>query len=123
KIRCIGSQPLHSPVMYESVKAGRIVEMKSKPTLADGTAGGIEPGSITFDICRDNVDEYSLVTEENIAESIRLVLKHHFMLIEGAAALSVASFLKYGHQFKNKTVVLIISGRKLTLEKLKKILI
>ena len=38
--------------MYESLQAGRILELESKPTLSDGTAGGVEPGAITFDLCR-----------------------------------------------------------------------
>ena len=47
--------------MAESAKAGRIVDMHSKPTLSDGTAGGIEAGAITFDICQNLVDGYVLV--------------------------------------------------------------
>lgn len=121
-IQCIGCQPEHSPVMVESVKAGRIVTMESKPTLSDGTAGGMEPGSITFDICRETVDDYIIVSEEEIADGIRVMVEHHYMLVEGAAALSVASFIQAKERFRDKTVVLIISGRKITLDKLKKIL-
>ena len=38
--------------MKKSIEAGKIIEMESKPTLSDGSAGGIEPGAITFDICK-----------------------------------------------------------------------
>jgi threonine dehydratase len=55
--RIVGALPLNSPVMAESVKAGRILELESLSTLSDGTAGGIEAGSITFDMCRDLVGE------------------------------------------------------------------
>ncbi len=120
--RCIGCQPENSPVMAESVKAGKIVAMESKPTLSDGTAGGMEPGSITFDICRETVDDYIIVSEEEIAAGIRVMVEHHYMLVEGAAALSVASFIQAKDRFRDKTVVLVISGRKLTPDKLKKIL-
>jgi len=44
------------------------------------------------------------------------------MLIEGAAALSVASFIKEKERFKNKTVVLIISGSKIGLHTLRELL-
>lgn len=121
-INCFGCQPEQSPVMAESIKAGKIIEMESRPTLSDATAGGIEKGSITFDICRDFVNEFILVSEEEIAQSIRLMLEHHFMLIEGAAALPVASFLKTRDRFKDKTVILIITGKKITLDKLKEII-
>lgn len=121
-IRITGCQPEHSPVMYESVKAGKIIEMESKPTLADGTAGGIEPGAITFDVCRACVDDYVLVSEAQIAEALKLALQKDYMLIEGAAALTIASFLKTKEQYKGKRVALIISGKKITLETLRKIL-
>lgn len=120
--QCIGCQPAHSPIMFESVKAGKIVEMESKPTLSDGTAGGMEADSITFDICKECVDDYVVVSEEEIAGALRLMLEKHYMLVEGAAALSVASFLKTKDQYKGKTVVLIISGKKMPLDKLKTVI-
>lgn len=122
KIQLIGCQPENSAVMYESVKAGRIIYMESKPTLSDGSAGGIEEGSITFGLCRDCVDEYILVSEDEIKDAIRLVLDKLYMLIEGAAALSVASFIKEKERFKNKNVVLVITGKKISLDTLKRII-
>ena len=121
-IEIIGCQPENSPVMYESIKAGKIIEMESKPTISDGSAGGIEQGAITFDICKNLVDDFVLVTEEEIKEAIKLFLEKHYMLIEGAAALSVASFVKVKERYKNKKVVLIISGAKISIDKLKEVL-
>jgi threonine dehydratase len=121
-IEIIGCQPENSPVMYESIKAGRIIEMESKPSLADGAAGGIEQGTITLELCKKYVDDFIMVTEEEIKEAVKLVLKNHYMLIEGAAALSVASFIKQKEKFNNKSVVLIISGAKIGLDQLRKIL-
>ncbi len=112
-IHIIGCQPQNSPVMYESIKAGTIIEMKSEPTLSDGTAGGIEPNSITFDFCKKYVDDYELVTEDEIKNAIRLVMTEHNMIIEGAGALSIAAFLKKKDEFIEKTVVLVISGSKI----------
>jgi threonine dehydratase len=96
--------------------------MESKPTLSDGTAGGIEEGSITFDICREAVDDFILVSEEEIKEGLKLILEKHSLLIEGSAALPVASLLKTRNRFKNKNVVLILSGARISLEKLREIL-
>ena len=42
-----------SKVMFESLAAGRVLDLPSKETLSDGTAGGVERDSITFDLCRD----------------------------------------------------------------------
>ncbi len=121
-VEILGCQPENSAVMYESIKAGKIIEMTSLPTLSDGSAGGIEPGAITFPICRDYVDDYILVSEEEIKDAILFVLDKHHMIIEGAAAVAVAAFLKRRHHVSGKCVVLIISGAKISLETLKKIL-
>jgi threonine dehydratase len=121
-VRVVGCQPENSRVMYESMKAGRILEIPSEPTLADGTAGGIDPEAITFPLCRRDVDEMVLVSEEEIAAAMRLAIERHWMLIEGAAALSIASFLRKRAEYRGQTIVLIVSGRKVTLATLKKIL-
>jgi len=118
----IGCQPENSAVMYESVKAGKIVEMESKPTLSDASAGGIEKGTITFDICKEYVDDFILVTEEEIKEGIKLFIEKHNMLVEGTAALPAASYLKTVEKFKNKNVVLILSGARISLDQLKEVL-
>ena len=117
-----GCQPINSCVMHESVKAGKILPLPSEPTLSDGTAGGVEAGAITFDLCRQLVDDYVLVSEEEIKAALRLVLARHHMLIEGSAALSVAAFLKTKERFRNKTVVLVLSGARLGLDDLREVL-
>jgi len=118
RVHFVGCQPRNSAVMYASVKAGEIVDQASDPTLADGTAGGIESDAITFPICRDRIDEFSLVEEEEIAAAIRLILEKHHLLIEGAAALAVASFLRVAQGYKGRRVVLILSGARISLETL-----
>jgi threonine dehydratase len=121
-VTIIGCQPVNSAVMYESIKAGKILDLPSKPTLSDGTAGGIEENSITFDLCKQYVDDYVLVTEDEIKEAIKLVSEKHYMQIEGAAALSVASFIKNCKKFEGKNVVLILSGSKIDTEEFQNII-
>ncbi len=121
-IEIIGCQPENSAVMYESIKAGKIVEMESKPTLSDASAGGIEKDTITLDICKKYVDDFTLVTEEEIKEGIKLFIEKHNLLIEGTAALPAASYLKTIEKFKNKNVVLILSGARISLDQLKEVL-
>jgi threonine dehydratase len=121
-IEIIGCQPVNSAVMYESIKAGKILEMESKPTLADASAGGIEKGTITFDICKKYVDDFILVTEEEIREGIKLFIEKHNLLIEGTGVLPAASYLKTIEKFKNKNVVLILSGARIGLGQLKEVL-
>ena len=99
--------------MYESIKAGKIVEYESLPTLSDGTAGGIEPESITFEYCQKYVDDYILLSEEEIKKALKLLHEEHGMIVEGAAALTVAAFVKEIEKFQGSQVVLLISGSKI----------
>lgn len=121
-IEIIGCQPLNSPVMYESVKRGKIWDMDSLPTLSDGTAGGLEPGSITFPICQQLVDDYLLFTEEDIKQAMLWLMEKHYHMVEGAAALPVAAVLKHPERFQGKKVALILCGRKISLNVLQGIL-
>ncbi|MBI3577625.1 threonine/serine dehydratase [Candidatus Gottesmanbacteria bacterium] len=121
-VQVIGCQPENSPVMYASIQAGKIVQMKTKETLSDGTAGGIEPGAITFTICQQFVNRYILANEEEIKKAIYLILDRHHKLIEGAAALSVAALLQQKDLFKKKQIVLVLCGSDIGVEQLRKIL-
>ncbi|MBE9544603.1 MAG: pyridoxal-phosphate dependent enzyme, partial [Proteobacteria bacterium] len=121
-VQIIGCSPQNSQVMIQSVKAGRILDLPSLPTLSDGTAGGIEPGSITLDLCRDFVDAYITVTEEEIKDSLREFIQTQHMLIEGSAAVAVAAFKKQADRFSGLNVVVVICGGNISLETLKTVL-
>ncbi len=118
----IACQPAASAVMTESVKAGKIMEMPSEPTLSDGTAGGIEADAITFDLCRTIADDYVIVSEEQIAETMRQFMDAHHMLLEGAAGVALAGLKVRADQYKDKNVVVIICGGNISRETLKKII-
>ncbi len=118
----VGCLPEKSPEMYLSVKAGKIIFINFEETLSDGSAGGLEDGSITFPICQALVDDYALVSENEIADAIRLIAEKHHKIIEGAAGVAVASFLKQAEIYRNKTVVIIICGANISMKKLKEIL-
>lgn len=121
-VRIIGCSPENSQVMIQSIKAGKILDLPSLPTLSEGTAGGVEPGAITFKLCRELVNEYITVSEDEIKESLRMFIQNQHMLIEGAAAVSVASYLKMRKCFTDQNVVIVICGSNINLETLKSIL-
>lgn len=123
KIKVIGCLPENSPVMSESIKAGRIIEMETLPTLSDATAGGIEPRAITFDICRQFVDDYVLVSEDEIKNAIISMIKIQHLLIEGASGVALAALLKCSNKFHGKNVVIVLSGANISLETLKSVLV
>lgn len=121
-VKIVGCSPLNSRVMVESVKAGKILDLPSRPTLSDGTAGGLEPDSITFELCRELVDVYETVTEEEIRASLRQYLQIHHMMIEGSAAVAVAACLKQKARLAGQNVVVLLCGANISLQTLKEIL-
>jgi threonine dehydratase len=122
RIEAFGVSPENSPVMYESVRANKIVEMETYPTLADTCAGGVDLDSITLDLCLRYADEIMLVTEAEIEASIRLLFEQNRLVVEGSGALSVGGLLKRKKYFKGKKVVTVICGRNIPLELFKRII-
>lgn len=122
KMQIVSCQPAASDVMTRSVRAGQILELPSEPTLSDGTAGGIEPGSITFDICRDVVDHYVVVTEDDIAAAMRDFIDSHHMLLEGAAGVAIAGFRQVAADYAGKNVVILVCGGNISRETLAKVI-
>jgi threonine dehydratase len=109
-IRVIGCQPHASPVMARSIEAGEILDMPSQPTLSDGTAGGIEPGAITYPMNQAVVDEWVEVDEKQIAAAMRLYMDREGDLVEGAAGVAVAGLLERAADVAGKKVVVVICG-------------
>ncbi len=110
----VGCWPENSPVLYEAMKAGRIVPVAEKSTLSESTSGGLEEGSITLDVCRAVIDTCILVSEEQILDAMRLVHRSKQWLVEGAAGVALAAFLKTADWYKGKTVAIVICGGNLS---------
>ena len=121
-VEAFGVSPENSPVMYESMRANRMVEMETFPTLADTCAGGVDLDSITLELCQRYVEEIVLLTETEIEESIRLLFEQHRLVVEGSGALGVGGLLKRKERFKGKKVVAVVCGRNIDLELFKRII-
>jgi threonine dehydratase len=117
----VGCWPETSRVLYESIKAGRIIDFPEEPTLSESTAGGLEPGSVTLEICRDVIDRSVLVSEKEILQAMQLIRHTKGWLIEGAAGVAVAAFLKDAHLYAGKTVAVVICGGNVSPEVLRQL--
>lgn len=113
-IRIIGCQPENSAEMALSFKTGKHKTAVHKPTLSDGSAGGFEDGAVTFDVCRNLVDEFILVSEEEIKNAILAMAARQRMIIEGAAAVALASLIKEKERFSGQQNVVILCGGNLS---------
>jgi threonine dehydratase len=108
--RVVGVEPETSAFMAASLAAGRLVDIDERETIADAVAGGIEPGAITFDLCRDLVDAIEVVPESLIARGLSRVEAAHGRMVEGAGALPFAALLRDPGRYAGRTVVAVVSG-------------
>ncbi|NND06245.1 MAG: pyridoxal-phosphate dependent enzyme [Saprospiraceae bacterium] len=117
-VHIIGCQPKMSPEMVRSIQSGQILtEDISGPTLSDGTAGGLEEGSLTFSICQQLVDEWCLVSEHEIAVEISNYHASSGSFIEGSAALPLACIRKRAKEWSGKKALAILTGNRLNRER------
>jgi len=107
----VGCWPENSPVMLRCMEAGRIVDVQEEPTLSESTAGGLEPGAVTLDVCRNVIDRPVLVTEHEIMNAMRMVFESEHWVIEGAAGVAVAAFLREAARWREKRAAIVICGR------------
>jgi threonine dehydratase len=113
-VELFGCQPAASAVMAASVAAGRVLDLPSQRTLSDGTAGGVEPDSITFALCRALVDEFVIVGEPEIAAAMRDFMAAEGDRIEGAAGVAIAALMARRESLAGRQVVVIICGGNVT---------
>jgi len=116
KTRVIGCWPENSRVLYECLRAGRIIEFPEEPTISESTAGGVEEGSVTFPLCQELIDDCALVSEEEIYQAMRLIAEHERWIVEGSAGVAVAAFLKECGKFTGQDVVIVLCGRNATFQ-------
>jgi threonine dehydratase len=122
-VEVIGVQSVASPVMFESLKKGKIVEIEIDDSVAEGLHGGIEFDSITLDMCRDFVDDFILVQENTIFEAMAHHLYFDHQVVEGAGAVGAAAIMENSERFSNRTIGVIISGGNIDTELLKQLYI
>jgi threonine dehydratase len=106
----IGVQSKSSPIMYESLKAGKIVEVQKAATksVAEGLSGNVGP--ITFEIVQKYVDRVVLTKEETLRHAVYLLWNYDKQVVEGSGAAAVAPIMENKPLFKDKLVVSVVTG-------------
>ncbi len=116
-VRIFGVEPETSAFLDASFRAGRLVEFPEKPTVADALAGGIEPGAVTFDLCRTYLDGILTVGEDFIRLAMALLAGYHGRMVEGAGAVALAGLLARPAGFQGRRVLCLVSGGNISSEK------
>jgi threonine dehydratase len=109
KTKIIGVEPTGAPSMTEALKAGKPVVLDKIQRFVDG-ASVKKVGDITFELCKDKLEEMLLVPEGKVSSTILQLYNEDAIVAEPAGALAIASLDQYGSKLKGKKVVCIVSG-------------
>jgi threonine dehydratase len=120
-IRVIGVQAEGAPAVYRSWREGRRIVTESVETFAEGLATR-EPFAMPLALFPRLVDEFMLVSDDELIAAIRLLLKAARQVAEGAGAAATAAAMKRKSEVAGKRVGLILSGGNITTEQLRRIL-
>lgn len=110
-IRVVGISMERSPVMYHSIQAGHPVEMEEQDTLAHSLCGGIGlDNKYTFRMVQQYVDDYLLLTEDEIAAAMAFAFERQRLVVEGAGAVGIGALLAGKAISLGENVAVIVSG-------------
>lgn len=109
RTKVIGCEPLGAPSMKESLKAGEVVELQKIDQFVDGAAVK-KVGNITFETCKEMLDDIVLVPEGKICTTILELYNQNAIVAEPAGAMPIAALDFYKEEIKGKTVVCVVSG-------------
>ena len=119
-VEFVGCSPMASPAMAACVREGRIHDVACGPTWSDSTAGGVETGAITFELCRQLVDRFVDVEEQDIEQAMRDALHHQHQLVEGAVGVAIAA-CRADRELRGRRATIIVCGGNLPFELLQKL--
>jgi threonine dehydratase len=121
RLEVVGVEAERSPAMSTALRAGSILPITVRSTLADGLAGNLASDSITVDLIKSYVKTIVTVTETEIAESIRYLVREHGVVTEGAGAAPVAAIMA-GKMPAAGSTTAVLTGRNIAWETLTDIL-
>jgi threonine dehydratase len=120
--RVVGVEAERSPGFSTALAAGRITPIDVGATLADGLAGNIEPGAVTFELVRDHVAGVTSVSEPEIEEGIRFLARAHGIVAEGAGAAAVGAVMAGRVERGPGALAIVVTGRNIELARLAAVL-
>lgn len=120
-VRIVGVQATGAPAIYLSQRQGELVYTDSVRTIADGIAIK-RPGKLNWELIHKYVDEVVLVDEEEIAQSILVLLERAKLMVEGAGAVGLAALLNNKVENLQGPVCVILSGGNIDVNVLSRII-
>lgn len=107
--KLIGIEPKGAPSLTVSLEKGENTTLEEIEKFVDGAAVK-RMGEITYQMCKELLDETDTVCEGLICDTILKVYNENALVVEPAGALSIAALEQYKDKIKGKTVVCVVSG-------------
>lgn len=121
-IRIVGVSMERGAAMHESLAAGAPVHVEELKTLADGLQGGVGlDNRYTFNLCKTYLDDFLLLSEEDIANAMREAFFLERLVLEGAGACGLGALMRFRERFSGANAAIICSGDNIDPEEFKKI--
>ncbi|WLR52945.1 threonine ammonia-lyase IlvA [Bacillus tianshenii] len=107
--KLVGVEPAGAPALKQSLTEDKVVKLESINKFVDGAAVQ-RIGQLPFQICKELLDESTVVPEGKICTTILELYNENAIVAEPAGALSIAALDFYKDEIKGKNVVCVISG-------------
>ncbi len=118
--KIIGIEPEGAPSMFEALKNGFPVTLDEIERFVDG-ASVKRVGDLTFEICREILDDMQLVPVGKVCTTILKLYNEDAIVVEPAGALSIAILDDYAEKIKGKNIVCIVSGSNNDIDRMQEI--
>ncbi|MDB5943569.1 MAG: serine dehydratase [Ramlibacter sp.] len=116
RCKVYGVEPEAGNDGQQSLRLGRIVDIATPRTIADG-AQTQHLGKFTFEIIRRDVDDILTASDEQLVEAMRFFAERMKMIVEPTGCLSFAAACHAGLQLRGKRVGILVSGGNVDLKR------
>lgn len=122
-IKIIGVQQTATPCIYNWFKKGKYEILPYVSSIAEGIGGMVEEDCLTMPYIKKYVDDFLLVTDSQIKETLKWAFENEKMYVEPSGIVGLTGIREYPHLFKSfKNVVTVVSGGNISIERVKSLL-
>lgn len=118
----VGAEVEASCAFAAARRAGRLVPIEVRPTIADGLGGNVEPDTITWPVIRDLVDRVVVVAERDLVRGIRTLLAADHLVAEGAGIAAIAAVATGVAGTRGRRTAALLSGANIDIDRLQTLL-
>lgn len=118
-IKIVGVQQENGSFLAEWFQTGRYPAHRTfVPSIAEGIGAQVEESTITWPYLRDLADDFIIISEDDIRETLQWTLRHHKLFVEPSGIVGLAGIRKYPERFRGlNQIASVITGRNVSYEK------